>query len=405
MSRQKTILFITSCIESWGGSEELWAGAAIRLAESGHRVIAGWSEPVIKRTNHPKWIHLKNSGVEVGGFQIPDYLRVLPDLILRYTPKYAADVYDRRNRILIRKIRALNPDLVVLAQWGSFDSMEWVELPLIVRSAGCSYVVICQKSSEDIWPADHFRKRNVGHFLNADRVYFVSEHNRGLTERMLGQRIPQAEVVRNPFMVATRTPLPWPGTEDGVFRLACVARMYPLDKGQDILLSVLAHPKWQARPLEVSFYGNGDRSEGLQGMADLLGLNKVHFPGFINGIEEVWITHHALILPSRAEGLPLAQVEAMICGRVPIMTPAGGAAEIMKDGVTGFLAASASEQALDEAMERAWQSRYEWKEIGLRASESIWEYFPEDPCANFAEKLCSLITSSEDPRAITNVKS
>jgi glycosyltransferase involved in cell wall biosynthesis len=86
------------------------------------------------------------------------------------------------------------------------------------------------------------------------------------------------------------------------------------------------------------------------------------------------------------------------------MTPAGGAAEIMEDGVTGFLAASASEEALDEAMERAWQRRSEWKEIGFRASESIWRYFPQDPCANFAEKLSSLITNAVHPSTITNME-
>lgn len=405
MSGKKTILFITSCIESWGGSEELWAGAALRLSERGHRVLAGWSEPVAERETNSKWDNLKNRGIEVGAFQIPDYLRVIPDLIQKYLPRYAVDAYERRNRILLRQIQALKPDLVVLAQWGSFDSMERVELPLLVRDAGCPYVVICQKSSEDVWPADHFRVRHARHFLNAERVYFVSEHNRRLTERMLGQGIPQAEVVRNPFMVSTRNALPWPAAEDGVCRLACVARMYPLDKGQDLLLSVLSRPKWRERPLEVSFFGKGDRAEGLRAMSDFLELRNTRFSGFSNGIEKVWRNHHALILPSRAEGLPLAEVEAMICGRVPIITPAGGAAEIMEDGVTGFLAASASEDALDEAMERAWQRRYEWKEIGLRASESIWTYFPMDPCANFAEKLCSLITSSEDPSPTTNIKS
>jgi glycosyltransferase involved in cell wall biosynthesis len=126
-------------------------------------------------------------------------------------------------------------------------------------------------------------------------------------------------------------------------------------------------------------------------MAEKLGLESVRFCGFAADITEIWKTHHALALSSRAEGLPLAQVEAMICGRPPIITPAGGAPEIMEDGVSGFLAASASEDAFDAALERAWQRRHEWREIGLRASESVWRHFPKDPCTDFANRLESLM--------------
>jgi glycosyltransferase involved in cell wall biosynthesis len=84
----------------------------------------------------------------------------------------------------------------------------------------------------------------------------------------------------------------------------------------------------------------------------------------------------------------------MVCGRVSIMCPAGGAGEILEDNVTGFLAASSTPDALDEAMERAWQRRAEWEDIGLRASQSVWNFYPQDPCANFADKLEALLPIS-----------
>ena len=37
---QRTFLFLSSCPEPWGGSEELWSSAAKRLACDGHRVHA-----------------------------------------------------------------------------------------------------------------------------------------------------------------------------------------------------------------------------------------------------------------------------------------------------------------------------------------------------------------------------
>ncbi len=397
MKKAKTILFITSCPEIWGGSEELWAGAALRLQERGHRVITGRSEPNPGWKKHPKWIQLREAGVDLGAFSVPPLFRAVPDACLRYLPTLAPFFYGLRNRALSFWIRRLGVDLVVISQGNTFDGMDWVELPLVARAAEKPYVLVCQKNADPDWPFDIVRERNRGHFQKAERAFFVSQHNRDLSERMMELRLTNAEVVRNPFMISTRQPLPWPEPKDGLFQFACVGRFFPKEKGQDILLSVLARPRWRDRPLKVSFYGSGVNTEGLKGMARFLDLHNVHFPGFTMDVTQVWRDNHALVLPSRAEGLALAQVEAMVCGRVPIVTAAGGAGEILEDGITGFLARSASEDSLDEAMERAWERRHEWREIGLRASESVWRHYPEDPCAVFAEKLERILNQKSQP--------
>ena len=389
--RPRTILFITSCPEVWGGSEELWAGAAVHLRSLGHRVIAGRSEPLRNWRRHPRWVRLREAGVEVGRFFVPSLFRVFPDAFYRNCPPLAPFAYDIRNRALSFWIRRLGVDLVVIAQGNTFDGMDAVELPLVAHAAEKPYVLVCQKNTETDWPMDLLRERHKGHFLKARQAFFVSQHNHRITEQMIGATLSNAHVVRNPFMISTREPLPWPPEKDGVFKLACVGRIWLREKGQDILLNVLGREKWRERPLQVNFYGTGANAEGLEGMARLLGLTNVRFCGFTDDVTNVWKEHHALVLPSRAEGLPLAQVEAMICGRVPIVSPAGGIGEILEDGVTGFLASSASEDALDEAMERAWQGRHQWQAIGLKASESVWRYFPEDPCVDFAHKLAALL--------------
>src|ERR1700723_3529576 len=35
---KKKIVFLSSCPDPWGGSEELWNGTALRFAQSGHRI-------------------------------------------------------------------------------------------------------------------------------------------------------------------------------------------------------------------------------------------------------------------------------------------------------------------------------------------------------------------------------
>jgi glycosyltransferase involved in cell wall biosynthesis len=251
------------------------------------------------------------------------------------------------------------------------------------------YVLICQKSAEIHWPDDGLRQQMQRSYRDAAGVFFVSEHNRRTTQRQIGLDLSGAEVVRNPFMVKVDGPLPWPANDSGTLRLACVARMWPLEKAQDVLLAVMAREKWRSRTLEVNFYGEGPMAQGLEQMAKSGGLANVRFPGFADPTE-IWRTHHALVLPSRAEGLPLAQVEAMMCGRPVIVADAGGTSEILRDGEHGFLAAAAVEDTFDAALERAWQRRNDWPAIGEAAAAHVRTLYPADPCAAFADRLAEI---------------
>lgn len=102
-------------------------------------------------------------------------------------------------------------------------------------------------------------------------------------------------------------------------------------------------------------------------------------------------SHHGLVLPSRCEGLPLVLVEAMLSGRVAIVTNVAGNTEVLTDDVTGFVAAAPTEDALDEAMERAWRRRGEWRAIGSTAATRIRELVPPDPAGDLAAELLRVL--------------
>ena len=69
----------------------------------------------------------------------------------------------------------------------------------------------------------------------------------------------------------------------------------------------------------------------------------------------------------------------MLTGRVPIVSDVAGNGELIKDGMTGFIASAASEDAVDEAMERAWDARSNWQAIGVRAAADARGAVPPDP--------------------------
>ncbi len=153
---------------------------------------------------------------------------------------------------------------------------------------------------------------------------------------------------------------------------------------------MLSLEKWKQRDIEVTFFGEGTDKQALVEMARLLDVQNIEFAGHVQDIAGVWKDFHALALPSRSEGLPLALVEAMLCGRLAIVTNAGGSAEIVEDNITGFIANAPTAEAFDEALERAWTRRDEWEQIGKCAAESIKKIVPIDPTAQFAKMLLQI---------------
>ncbi|HEY0143264.1 MAG TPA: glycosyltransferase family 4 protein [Thermoanaerobaculia bacterium] len=364
---------------TWGGSEELWSATAAALAESGHAVTVFKSrvdeaEPRIQR--------LRELAADIRDLtriaKLPTKVFLGVQLV-SYPLSYLHEAVALRLGLATSK----KPDLAIVSQGGNHDGELMADA---CRRKGLPYVLICQKATDLYWPTDG-RMANIRKlYREARAIYFVAEHNLRLTEEQLGMSLPHARVVRNPFLVPWERRSDWPDQNVRI-RLACLGRLYPKEKGQDILLRVLARDHWRERQVSVTFYGDGLQREGLEQMARYLGLTSVTFAGFVRDVAAVWNDHHGLVLPSRCEGLPLVLVEAMLSGRVPIVTDVAGSGEVVENDVTGFLAAAATEDALDEAMERAWQRRGEWRAIGEAAAERIRTLVPPDPAQELAALL------------------
>ena len=338
----------------------------------------------------PQIRELQARGVRIvdlsGMWRLPGRLQILFNYFARPIG-YALQLI--RLRAFLKRSR---PELIVLSQGGCWDGFYFGR---VLRRSGIPYVLICQKASDLYWPPDGLLDRVREFICGARHIYFVSDHNRRLLEEQIGKRIQSASVVRNPFLVDYDQALPWPSRE-GPIRLACVGRLYPMEKGQDLLLRVLATSKWKERDIEVSFFGEGVNSRGLQDMATLLGCRNVTFRGHVDNVTDIWATHHALVLPSRAEGLPLVLVEAMLAGRVAIVSRAGGSGEVVEDGKTAFLAEGYDEAGLDAALERAWQAREDWPMIGTAAAAAIRKFVSRDPAADLARDVERFLPAPTD---------
>lgn len=377
-----TIAIISTCIEEWGGSEELWGRGIPFLQAAGLGVVV-YKDRINRE--HPRWAALARSGVKLFDLQTPKWKFFARKALLRMQKQYWYESSELR-RSFTHRLLADRPALVVIAQGINFDGLNYAQdcIP-----AGIPFVVICQKAVDFYWPQPEQRPGMIKALTEARQCFFVSRHNQALTEEQFGIRLRNARLVFNP-VDRSAGPVPYPA-DRSVYRLACIGRLFLLDKGQDILIRLLARPKWRDRPIELTFIGAGADREGLEAMARLYGLTNVHFAGQVADMRECWRRFHALALPSRSEGLPLVVLEAMAAGRVVITTTAGGSQEVIVDGVTGFIGDTGTE-SFDEALERAWQRREEWEAMGSAACRDLPNRLPDEPAESaFAKTLISIV--------------
>jgi len=371
----KVVFVAANETHGWGGSEYCWSAAAERLAQQGVKVVAS-----VKRWDRPaKQVeHLHSVGCEVA-----------------YRPQLTLGERIRRRIFLPKGFEqhhlrgiASDADLIVISQGGNTDGLAWMEASL---ACGFRYVTIVQSVSEHWWPRDDLAERFASAYEGARCAFFVSHANLELSRRQFVTGLSKAKVIRNPFSVRYDARPKWPADSDGQLRLACVGRLEVEQKGQDLLLQLLALPHWRARNVCLTLAGKGDNERSLKRTAEMQKLDNIRFAGFVEDIEKLWSEHHALVLPSRYEGMPLALVEAMLCGRPGIVTDVAGHRELARDGINGFIAKAPTVELLDEAMNRAWESRAQLQQIGKTAAADVRQWVSPDPTGEFVSVLDSLV--------------
>lgn len=346
----------------WGGSEALWHKTALHAKQQGHNIscsVYNW-----RQQESIKIKELEQAGIEI--HRRPHFnpgANIIQKTILHF-----------RNRIpalnhLYKPIFDFRPDIIVINQGDSFDiSVHHYTLYQQIKKSGIQYILICHSHSQysDI-PQNNIYPQAVEIFENAKHVCFVSNRMKSITERRLCTNLTNAKIIWNPLNIKSTEYLKYPLNTTSQF--AIVGSMIG-GKGHDTLLEVLSAEVWQHRKWQLYIYGKGDGEKYIAGLAQYYNIsNKINFCGYVNDIFEVWKQNHILLIPSAGEGLPISLCEAMICGRPAIVTDVGGNTEMITEGETGFIAEAPSVYSYSKAMERAWQNKDKWEEMGKSAHE------------------------------------
>lgn len=378
-NQQKHIAIVSTIVDDWGGCEELWALSTPYLQKEGFSITVLKEHVNLK---HKRIAQLKEANVSF--FELNKTLhRIFKLFVTAYFRLFKPATNFQFHRFE-KYLKRQKPQLVIISQAINFDGLSYGNICLKQQ---VEFVIVSQKAVEFYWPPKNERANMIHVFQHAKKCFFVSHHNKNLTEEQFGFRFSNSEIISNPNKLS-KTILPYPSTSFG-FKLALIGRLFIIDKGQDILFRILAKEKWKQRNLQVSLIGSGPDEEGLKAMANLLDIKNVAFLGFQEDIQQIWLEHHALVLPSRSEGMPLVILEAMAAGRTLIATKAGGTMEIVEDEVTGFIG-DATESGFEQTLEKAWENRHRWESIGIEASNYLKNQIISNAEIDFANQIISI---------------
>ena len=99
--------------------------------------------------------------------------------------------------------------------------------------------------------------------------------------------------------------------------------------------------------------GTGPLESEVQHLCRELGLEaQVRFLGVKEDVRPWFNAADAFVMGSAVEGMPVVLLEAAACGLPAIVTAAGGCAEVVVNGQTGFVAPIRNDVALAEALNR-----------------------------------------------------
>jgi glycosyltransferase involved in cell wall biosynthesis len=118
----------------------------------------------------------------------------------------------------------------------------------------------------------------------------------------------------------------------------------------------------------------GDQREPLLTLAHQLGVSdRVHLLGYRTDIPELNHTADVFCFPSHREGLGLAAIEAMACGRPVITSNVHGINDYSVDGLTGYKCDPGSEEQFADAIRKMLDPE-NVRKMGEHNAQAVFQY-------------------------------
>lgn len=378
----KQLLFISTMNGApWGGSEVFWYTMALWMKQQGHDVSCCFYD----------WPHGKTEKMETlaaSGCK----LHLLPN------PKTARNyVYKLLRKTAVKKklYRLLQQDFdfVCISQGGLLDV---TYLPYKRILPYLRKFILVYHNYNEFQALSLTRKRSFYKWASAASQNLVAaEKMLPVIKKSAGFTLPNPHVLINPVTIPARAqPFAWPSlNETGNYQWVCMGQLEIERKAQDILIKTLAAEKWQLRNWQLSIFGEGPDKQFLSDLiTEKLLSHKIFLKGHTSNVEAALSGAHLLLHVSHLDAMPLVILEAMNMARPCVVSDVGDMPLWIQDGKQGYVVPVVTESMIDQVLERAWNERDKWQQMGMEAFSIFRQKYPQPYESHYENYFNSIMT-------------
>lgn len=212
-------------------------------------------------------------------------------------------------------------------------------------------------------------------------------------QRLAPEIVPHSSVIYNAVAETLVVPAPLPTQSQ---RLLCIGRLSK-EKGFDLALTAFACIVNRLPDLRLVIAGDGPERRRLENQAVEMGLkDTIQFLGWVapENVPGLINTATVVVMPSRAESLPMVALQAAQMARPVAGTRVGGLPEVVIDHETGFLVDKENPEALANAIAFLLDHPERATRMGQAARDRVQRDFDWERHVNAYDRLYNKLMSA-----------
>jgi glycosyltransferase involved in cell wall biosynthesis len=375
-----SILFISTMNgDPWGGSEEFWYDIALWMSKNGYKVgccFFEWPSGKKERIDN-----LEKTGCKIWLLPNP---RLAGNALLKMK-------IQKKGYRLLKEICSDQWSIICLSQ-GGYEDVTHRPFRFLYRHLD-KFVIVYHNYNES-HRLSKSRSRNLKKWTD-NAILNMGDAGRifEAVKKVSAIDIPRQFTFNNPLTIPYQAqPFLWP-PKDGADRymFTMLAQLDTRRKAQDMLIHALSDQKWKSRNWVLHLYGDGQDRSMLKDLVDKYDSgDKIKVMGHTNEVYKILQKTHLLFQITHIDAMPLSVTEAMNMARPCIVSNVGDMPLWIRDGKNGYIAPEVSQAAIDKTLERAWQEREKWEQMGLEAHRVFKTKYPQPYQKYYTDLLMNL---------------
>jgi glycosyltransferase involved in cell wall biosynthesis len=247
---------------------------------------------------------------------------------------------------------------------------------ILLRSLRCQYVVHSHAADTNLfqpWLPRSCRRTILWGMSGAERVIVLTQFWQDYYSSLLG--LPASRVVLLPNPADLPQSIPDRSRRKGL-RMLFLGRIGTRKGAFDLIRALAALPEDVLSGCHLTMAGDGEIDEARTLAAQLGCLDRISFPGWTGPatVERLLVESDVLLLPSYAEGMAMALLEAMSWGLPVVTTGVGGAGEFLDQGRNCMLVTPGDIQGISHAIDELARNPALRQRLGHAARETMSQF-------------------------------